>query len=72
MPNPCEVKRDLLVEYLSMLERLKAADWEHKQILAAGIGEGVTLRSAQRIEEIKLLCRAARVEYTKHCHAHHC
>ena len=72
MPKPCEVKRDLLVEYLSTLERLKVADWEHKQILAAGMGDGVTLRSAQRIEEIKSLCRAARVEYTEHCRTHRC
>ena len=72
MAKPCEVKRDLLVEYLSTLERLKAADWEHKQILAAGTGDGVALRSAERIEELKLLCRAARMEYTEHCRAHHC
>ena len=63
------MKRDLLVAYLSTLERLKAADWEHKQIVAAGI-DGVG--SAQRIEEVKLLCRAARVEYTEHCRAHRC
>ena len=66
------MKRDLLVDYLSTLERLKVADWEHKQILAAGMGDGVALRSAQRIEEVKLLCRAARVKYTEHCRAHHC
>jgi len=40
--KPCEVKRDLLLEYLSTLERLKAADWEHKQILAARMEDGVT------------------------------
>ena len=66
------MKRDLLVEYLSTLERLKVADWEHKQILAAGMGDGVALRSAKRIEAIKSLCRAARRKYTDHCHAHRC
>ena len=32
---PYEVKRDLLVEYPSTLQRLKIAQWEHKEILAA-------------------------------------
>ena len=70
--TPCEIKRDLLVEYLSTLERLKGADSEYKQLLAAGMGEGVVLRSAQRIEAIKSLCRAARAKYADHCRAHRC
>jgi len=70
--NPCEIKRSLLLEHLSALERLKLAEREHKEILKAGIGDGLVLRSAQRIEEIKSLCRAARVEYTEHCRAHRC
>jgi hypothetical protein len=53
----CETKRDLLVEYLSSLERLKVAEWEHKELLTAGMGDGVALRSAQRIEAIKSLGR---------------
>jgi hypothetical protein len=35
-----------------MLERLKAADWEHEQTLAAGMGDGIAVRCAQRIEAI--------------------
>jgi hypothetical protein len=72
VPKPCEVKRDLLVEYLSTLQQLKVADWEHKQILVVGTGDGVALRSAQRIEAIKSLCTEARVKYIAHCRAHRC
>jgi hypothetical protein len=72
VPTPCEVKRDLLVAYLTTLQRLKLAEWEHKEILAAGMGDGVTLRSAQRIEEVKSRCREARVKYTDHCREHRC
>jgi hypothetical protein len=72
VPKPCEAKRDLLVGYLSTLERPKVADWEHKQILAAGMGDGIAVRCAQRIEAIKSLCKTARLKYTEHCGAHHC
>ena len=48
--TPCQIKRDLLVDYLSTLEQLKVAQWQHKEILTIGIGDGLALRSAQRIE----------------------
>jgi hypothetical protein len=70
--TPCQIKRDLLVDYLSTMERLKVAQWEHKEILTIGIGDGLALRSAQRIEAIKSLCRTARAKYTEHCRAHRC
>jgi hypothetical protein len=70
--TPCQMKRDLLVDYLSTMERLKVAQWEHKEILTIGIGDGLALRSAQRIEAIKSLCRAARAKYSEHCRAHRC
>jgi hypothetical protein len=68
----CEVKSALLREYMAALEKLKVAQQEHKQILAAGTGEGVVLRSRQRIEAFKRLCSTARVKYSDHCHAHRC
>ena len=70
--TPCEIKRDLLVEYLSTLERLKVVDWEHNQILPGGTADGVALRSAQRMEEIKLLRGAAGMKYSDHCRADGC
>ena len=70
--TPCEIKRDLLVDYLSALERLKVAQWEHKEILTIGIGDGLALRSAQRIEAIKAACRISMAKYTEHCRAHRC
>ena len=70
--TPCEIKRDLLVDYLSALERLKVAQWEHKEILTMGMADGLALRSAQRIEAIKSLCRGAKAKYTEHCRAHRC
>ena len=75
MPNaksPCEVKHDLLIEYLSTLEQLQIAQWEHKEILTIGVGDGLARRSAQLIEAIKSQCRAASAKYTGHCRAHHC
>ena len=72
MLEPCEVKRDLLVAYLATLERLKVADWEHKQIVAAGTVNGAGLRSVQRIEAIKALRNAARDRYSYHCNVHYC
>ena len=66
--TPCQMKRDLLVDYLSSLEQLKVAQWEHKEILTIGIGnDGLALRSAQRIEAIKAQCRISRAKYTEHC-----
>jgi len=38
------VKGDLLIDYLSALERLKVAQFEHKEILTIGIGDGLALR----------------------------
>ena len=38
---------------LSTLEQLKVARWQHKEILTIEIGDGLALRSAQRIEAIK-------------------
>jgi len=35
------MKRDLLVDYLSALERLNVAQWQHKEILTVGIGDGL-------------------------------
>ena len=70
--TPCQMKRDLLVDYLETLEKLKVAQWDHKEILTIGTGDGLALRSAQRIEAIKSQCRAARAKYTEHCRAHRC
>ena len=70
--TPCQIKRDLLVEHLVMLERLKIAEEEHKEILAAGTSGGAAARSAVRIKAMKGLSSLARAKYTEHCRAHHC
>lgn len=70
--TPCQRKRDLLVEYLSTLERLKVAEREHKEILAAGTSDGLTARSAVRIKAIEALSSLARAKYAEHCRAHRC
>ena len=70
--TPCQIKRDLLVEYLSTLERLKGAEREHKEILATGRSDGVAARSWVRIQAIKALSSLARTKYTEHCRAHRC
>ena len=66
------MKRDLLLDYLSTLEKLKVAEREHKEILAAGTSDGAAARSAVRIKAIKALSSLARAKYTEHCRAHHC
>ena len=70
--TPCQIKRDLLVEHLFMLERLKVAEREHKKILAAGTSDGAAARSAVRIQAIKALSSLVRAKYTEHCRAHQC
>jgi hypothetical protein len=70
--TPCQIKRDLLMEHLSMLERLKVAEREHKEILAAGPSDGAVARSWVRIQAIKALSSLARTKYTEHCRAHRC
>ena len=68
----CEPKRQFLRDYLAALEKLKVAQREYKEMLAVGKGEGVALRSTQRIEAIKALTEAARARYTDHCQVHDC
>ena len=70
--SSCEPKRQFLRDYLAALEKLKVAQREYKEMLAMGKGEGVALRSTQRIEAIKALTEAARARYTDHCHVHGC
>ena len=70
--TPCQIKRDLLLEHLSKLERLKVAEREHKEILAVGPSDGAAARSAVRIQAMKALSSLARAKYTEHCRAHHC
>ena len=68
----CDVKRQLLADYLARLERCKVAEQEHKEILTVGTGDGVVLRSTQRIEAIKAMSGEARARYAEHCHALRC
>jgi hypothetical protein len=68
----CRMKRDLLLDYGSTLEKLKIAEREHQEILAAGTSDGAAARSAVRINSIKALCRLARAMYTEHCRGHRC
>jgi spermidine synthase len=68
----CDLKRQLLADYMASLEHLKVAEQEHKEILTVGTGDGVVLRSTQRIEAIKAMSGEARARYAEHCHAHRC
>jgi len=68
----CDVKRQLLADYMTSLEHLKVAEQEHKEILISGTGDGVVSRSTLRIEALKSLSAAARSRYAEHCHAHRC
>ena len=68
----CDVKRQLLADYMASLEHLKVAEQEHKEILTAGTGDGVVSRSSLRVEAKKALSSVARARYAEHCHAHRC
>ena len=57
-----DLKRQLLADYLACLERLKAAEREHSEVLLTDSDDAV-LRSAQRIEAMKAVCSAARARY---------
>ena len=70
--TPCQIKRDLLVEHLTMLERLKVAERAHKEIVAGGTSDGAAARSGVRILAIKALSSLARAKYAEHCQAHRC
>ena len=67
----CDVKRQLLADYMTSLEHLKVAKREHAEILMAGTGDGVVVRSTQRIEGIKAPSSAARARYAER-HQHRC
>jgi hypothetical protein len=69
---PCDIKHQLLREYLAALEKLKVAHSEYKEILAAGISERVASRWRQRIGAIKALASAARMRFSVHRHEHRC
>jgi hypothetical protein len=64
--HKCEIKTALLQEYLATLEKLKVAEGEHKEIVMAGTGQGVVLRSSKRLEAIKRLSTTARQNYSDH------
>jgi hypothetical protein len=51
----CDLKRQLLADYMASLEHLKVAEQEHEEILIAGTGDGVVSRSTLRIEAKKAL-----------------
>ena len=59
----CDLKRQLLAAYMTSVEHLRVAKREHAEILAAGTGDGVVVRSTQRIEGLKALSIAARARY---------
>jgi hypothetical protein len=52
---------------MATLEKFKVAEREHKEILLAGIGQGVVQRSAKRVDAMKQLCTTARENYSDHC-----
>jgi hypothetical protein len=64
MEKQCELKRELLREYMATLEKFKMAEREHKELLLA--------RTTKRVEAIKKLCTTARMNYRDHRLAHHC
>ena len=69
----CDVKRELLRDYIAALERVKVARREHTEMLvAAGTSDGLALGSSQRVEAIKALCNTVRERYSDHCHVHRC
>jgi hypothetical protein len=68
----CDVKRQLLDDYMASLEHVKIAQREYTEILTVGTGGGAALRSSERIEVLKALSGEARARYAEHCHAHRC
>jgi hypothetical protein len=69
----CDVKGELLRDYIAALERVQVAEREHTATLVtAGTSDGMALRSSQGIEAIKALRNAARERYSDHCHIHRC
>lgn len=76
MPSPklsCDVKRELLRDYIAALERVKVAEREHTEMLVtAGTTDGMAVPSSHRIEAIKALRNATRDRYSDHCHVHRC
>jgi nitrate reductase beta subunit len=67
----CDLKRQLLADYMAALKNLKVARREFAEILTAGC-DAMALRSMHRIKAIKELCSAARVRFTTHRHQHRC
>ena len=66
--SDCDLKLQLLADYMTSLEHLKAAQREHAEILMAGTGGGVVVW----IDGIKALSSAVCAPYAEHCHQHRC
>jgi hypothetical protein len=50
----CDVKRELLRDYIAALERVQVAEREHTaMLLTAGTSDGMALRSSQRLKQSK-------------------
>ena len=68
----CNVKRELLRDYIAAIAILKAARRDHADTLATGADDRVVLRSSQRVKEVKAQCGVARMRFAEHRHNHQC
>ena len=68
----CDLKRELLREYIAALEKLKVVQ-DEEEVLAAGTrGRSIASRCVQRIKAIKALASEARMRFSAHRHEHRC
>jgi len=58
--STCELKLELLREYVAARESMKTAQLEYREMLLSGSKETI-LRSRQRMQELKARCNAARM-----------
>ena len=73
LTKKCDLKRELLREYMAALEKLKVVQDEYEEVLAAGTrGRGVSSRCVRRIKAIKTLASEARMRFSAHRHEHRC
>ena len=73
LTKKCDLKRELLREYMAALEKLKVVQDEYEEVLAAGTrGRGLVSRCVQRIKAIKALASEARMRFSAHRHEHRC
>jgi hypothetical protein len=67
--SSCEIQRALLAEYQDLLEKVRAAQLEHIEVLRPSM-DSVAIKPL--LQELKVECNAARARYVEHRRQHGC